>query len=65
MSRVAINRVIDTASDNGLVSKQKIIMAIFMILMLPLSGMAIDIYTPSLVAISNAFHISISKVINI
>ena len=57
MSRLELSRVIGTASDDGLVSKEKIIMAIFIILMLPLSGMAIDIYTPSLVAISNSFHI--------
>ena len=50
--------VINTAIDNSRVSKQRTIMTIFIILMLPLSGMAIDIYTPSLVAISNSFHIA-------
>ena len=54
----SVNNNLINKLDYSLSESKKLIMAIFIIFMLPLSGMAIDIYTPSLVTVANTFHIS-------
>ena len=49
----SVNNNLINKLDYSLSESKKLIMAIFIIFMLPLSGMAIDIYTPSLVTVGD------------